>query len=189
MPLPRGFFFFILFLNVAAAVAFASSEEDDYENECVYTMYLRTGQIFKAGTDSKISASFEDADGEVVAVPDLRAWGLMGPEYDYYERGHRDIFSGRGPCVGGPLCRLNLTSDGSGHHPGWFCDYLELTATGPHRGCSQSIFIVNQWLSNHAPPFQLSVLLDGCSHLPPPDNHHRRRPPTFVVSHRRSATH
>ncbi|XP_068651436.1 PLAT domain-containing protein 1-like [Aristolochia californica] len=165
----------------AAAVTFAISDE------CVYTVYLRTGQIFKAGTNSKISATFGNAERGVVAVPDLRTWGLMGPDYDYYERGHRDIFSGRGPCVKGPLCWLNLTSDGSGDHPSWFCDYLEVTATGPHRGCSQGIFYVNQWLSNDAPPFQLTALLDGCSQVPPDVDDHTRSGP-LVVSRNNHAT-
>lgn len=87
----------------------------------------------------------------------------MGPSHDYYERGNIDIFSGRGPCIGTPLCRLNLTSDGSGKHHGWYCDYIEVTSTGPHKQCSQTIFYVNQWLATDVAPFQLTAQLDGCS--------------------------
>lgn len=134
---------------------------------CVYTVYLKTGSGIKAGTDSKISATLSDADGRRVAVADLEDWGLMGPDYDYYERGNLDIFTGRGTCLSGPVCRLNLTSDGTGPHHGWYCDYLEVTTTGPHRGCTQSIFYVRRWLALDAPPYQLTAILDGCSHVTP----------------------
>lgn len=140
---------------------------DQASNECVYTVYVRTGSGIKAGTDSKISATFSDAAGRRVVVADLEDWGLMRPGHDYYERGNLDIFTGRGPCLSGPVCRLNLTSDGSGPHHGWYCDSLEVTTTGPHRGCTQSIFYVQQWLALDAPPYQLTAVLDGCSQVSP----------------------
>jgi len=86
----------------------------------------------------------------------------MGRSHDYFEKGSLDIFTGRGPCMESPVCRLNLTSDGSGAHHGWFCEYVEVTSTGPHRGCSQSIFYVDQWLATDTPPHQLTTVLDGC---------------------------
>lgn len=86
----------------------------------------------------------------------------MGHSHDYFERGNLDIFTGLGPCVGAPLCRLNLTSDGSGGHHGWYCDFVEVTSTGPHKDCSQSIFYVDQWLATDAPPFELTAVIDGC---------------------------
>lgn len=133
------------------------------KDECVYTMYVRTGSIIKGGTDSKISATFGDGSGREVCISDLEDWGLMERGYDYYERGNLDIFSVRGPCLNGPLCRLNLTSDGSGDHHGWYCEYVEVTTTGPHKPCTQTIFYVRQWLARDAPPYQLTALLDGCS--------------------------
>lgn len=116
----------------------------------------------KAGTNSKISVTLGDSAGKSVWIPNLRGWGLMGPKHDYYERGNLDIFTGRGPCISSPICRLNLTSDGSGSHPGWYCDYVEVTSTGPHKACSQSIFYVEQWLATDAPPFELTAILEGC---------------------------
>ncbi|XP_021892088.1 PLAT domain-containing protein 3-like [Carica papaya] len=135
------------------------------ENLCVYNLYIRTGSIFKAGTDSKISVTLGDAQGRSVQIPNIESWGLMGPNYDYFERGNLDIFSGRGPCIASPICRLNLTSDGSGPHHGWYCEYLEVTSTGPHKECSQTIFYVDQWLADDAPPYKLSAILDGCRDL------------------------
>ncbi|KAF8380532.1 hypothetical protein HHK36_028019 [Tetracentron sinense] len=132
------------------------------QQECVFSVYVKTGSVLKAGTDSRISLTLGDAAGRSVQVPDLEGWGLMGPGYDYYERSNLDIFSGRGPCIGAPLCSLNLTSDGLGAHHGWYCDYVEVTSTGPHKDCSQTIFYVDQWLAADASPYQLTALLNGC---------------------------
>ncbi|PIA48216.1 hypothetical protein AQUCO_01400652v1 [Aquilegia coerulea] len=155
------FSFIILLLFIFMVAASGDSKSDD----CVYTLYVKTGSIIKAGTDSKISITLGDAQGKSVSIPDLERWGLMGSNYDYYERSNQDIFTVRAPCVGGPLCRINVTSDGSGDHHGWYCDYVEVTSTGPHKGCSQTIFYVDQWLAKDAPPYQLTAILDGCSQL------------------------
>lgn len=160
---------FTVFLS--AHIAAASSEE------CVYTLYVRTGSIIKGGTDSKISVRLGDASGKSVRIPDLEKWGLMGPNYDYYERGNVDIFTGRGQCLNPPICRLNVTSDGSGDRHGWFLDFVETTFTGPHKQCSQTIFYVEQWLAYDAPPYELSVSLDGCKRKTGLGEHARR----FVV--------
>ncbi|KAJ6326981.1 hypothetical protein OIU78_013969 [Salix suchowensis] len=100
--------------------------------DCVYALYVKTGSIMKAGTDSKISLVLGDAQ-----VVEVRA------------SAH-------------PICSLNLTSDGQGSHHGWYCDYVEVTSTGPHKECGQTIFYVDQWLAADAPPFKLTALLDGC---------------------------
>ncbi|KAL3645181.1 hypothetical protein CASFOL_010361 [Castilleja foliolosa] len=141
-----------IFLSVSAAAS----------NDCVYTLYFQTGSVIKAGTNSNISITLGDSKGKSVRIQNLEDWGLMGRKHDYFERGNLDIFTGRGPCIGAPICRLNVTSDGSGAHHGWFCDFVEVTSTGAHKGCSQSIFYVDQWLASDAPPYQMSAVLDGC---------------------------
>ncbi|XP_011076395.1 PLAT domain-containing protein 3-like [Sesamum indicum] len=154
-------FFSPLLLTALHLLSFpppASSSSAD----CVYTLYVQTGSIIKAGTDARISIALGDSSGGSVWIPDLTDWGLMGRKHDYFERANLDVFTGRGPCIGRPICRLNVTSDGSGHHHGWFCDYVEVTSTGPHMGCGQSIFYVDQWLASDAPPYQLSAVIDGC---------------------------
>ena len=87
----------------------------------------------------------------------------MGEEYNYFERGNLDIFSGRGPCLSTPLCWLNLTSDGSGAHHGWYCNYVEITTTGPHVGCNQRQFTIEQWLATDTSPYKLYATRDYCS--------------------------
>lgn len=153
----------VLLVAVLVAVLVSVAAAGDPANSCVYTVYLQTGYIIKAGTDSRISLTASDATGDGVYVSDLESdWGAMGPGHDYYERGNLDIFTGRGPCLTPPLCRLNLTSDGSGSHHGWYVDTVEITSTGPHMPCSQTLFYVRQWLANDAPPYELTAVVDGC---------------------------
>lgn len=134
------------------------------DNECVYTVYVRTSKAISGGTDAKISVAFYDSTGYGVLVKDLEAWGgLMGKDHDYYERGNLDIFSGRGPCLDKPVCSMELTSDGtagSHHTPDWYCNYVEVTTTGPHIDCAQQLFTVEQWLS----PDKLTVSKDSCNY-------------------------
>ncbi|MED6167296.1 hypothetical protein PIB30_001191 [Stylosanthes scabra] len=141
---------------------FLSAHARGDSDECVYTMYVKTGSIIKGGTDSKITVTLSDAKAREVRVPNLKAWGIMSDGHNYLERGNLDAFSGRGPCIDAPVCRLNLTSDGSGSHHGWYCDYVEVTSTGPHKSCSQTFFYVDQWLARDIAPYNLTVVLDGC---------------------------
>lgn len=130
----------------------------------MYTVYVRSGSVIKGGTDAVVGLTLGDAFGREFTVPDLVAWGgLMGLGHDYFERGALDAFSGRGPCgLVAPLCRLNLTSDGAHAYHGWYCEYVEVTATGPHAPCAQTLFYVRQWLATDAPPYQLYAIVDGC---------------------------
>ncbi|KAK8941759.1 hypothetical protein KSP40_PGU019651 [Platanthera guangdongensis] len=139
----------------------------DDDGNCVYTVFIRTGNIWKGGTDSKISLSLAGSDGLGVQITNLEEWGgLMGDGYNYFERGNLDIFSGRAPCLSSPPCWLNLTSDGTGPHHGWYCNYVEVTATGPHLGCFQRQFTIEQWLATDVSPYRLYAIRDNC---PPVD--------------------
>ena len=132
--------------------------------ECVYTVYIRTGSIWKAGTDSNITLQLAGADGNGVGITDLPSWGgLMGQGHSYFERGNLDIFSGRGPCMAKPPCWMRVASDGTGPHHGWYCNYVEVTVTGAHRGCAQQLFTVEQWLATDAAPYKLEAVRDNCS--------------------------
>ncbi|KAM0936341.1 putative PLAT/LH2 domain-containing protein [Dioscorea sansibarensis] len=135
----------------------------DSDYICVYMLYVRTGSIWKAGTDSVISVDLAGSDGSKVSITDIVSWGgLMGKDHDYFERGNLDIFSGRGPCLSSPVCWMNLTSDGSGPHHGWYCNYVEVTTTGPHVPCGQQLFTVEQWLATDASPYQLYATSNNC---------------------------
>ncbi len=131
--------------------------------DCVYTVYIRTGSIIKAGTDSNITLTLYDAEGYGLRIRNLEAWGgLMGPGYDYFERGNLDIFSGKGPCLTGPPCLMNLTSDGTGNGHGWYCNYVEITTTGAHIPCAQQLFTVEQWLATDTSPYELTAIRNAC---------------------------
>ncbi|XP_061369012.1 PLAT domain-containing protein 2-like [Gastrolobium bilobum] len=168
-----SFFFFVTEVWFSVMLSLFCIVISSINGECVYTLFVKTGSIIKGGTDSNISVTLSDAMNRSVWVPNLRSWGVMGAGHNYFERANLDAFSGRGPCIDSPVCRLNLTSDGSGSHHGWYCDSLEVTSTGPHKPCSQTIFFVDQWLAKDVEPHSLTAILDGC----------RRGP---VTPHRRS---
>ncbi|OMP04112.1 Lipoxygenase, LH2 [Corchorus olitorius] len=145
-------------------VSFSSVALSD-DADCVYTVYVRTGSVIKGGTDSIISLRLYDPNGWYIEISDIEAWGgLMGSGYNYFERGNLDIFSGRGPCLTAPICAMNLTSDGSGAHHGWYCNYVEVTMTGVHMSCSQEQFEVEQWLATDTSPYELTAVRNYCSY-------------------------
>ncbi|GER26893.1 lipase/lipooxygenase [Striga asiatica] len=132
------------------------------ELECIYGVYVQTGSIRQAGTHSRISLSLFDASGAQVMVPNLEDWGLMGPGYNYFETGYLDLFGGKGPCLKGPVCGLNLTSNGSGPYHAWYCEYVEVTTFGVQKQCSQQSFAVEQWLATDREPFTLTAITNNC---------------------------
>ncbi|KAL9461993.1 hypothetical protein AB3S75_000059 [Citrus x aurantiifolia] len=156
----------ILLLSLFLLLSISNIAFSDDSDDCVYTVYIRTGSIFKGGTDSIIGVTLYDAVGDGVRISNLEAWGgLMGPGYNYFERGNLDIFSGRGPCLGGPVCALNLSSDGSGEHHGWYCNYVEVTSTGVHTPCAQQQFTIEQWLATDTSPYELTVFQNYCDYV------------------------
>ncbi|XP_057751709.1 PLAT domain-containing protein 3-like [Arachis stenosperma] len=153
-------FFSLLFL---LSLSFAATIRSDPDAECVFTVYVRTGSVLKGGTDSKIGLKLYDKYGYYIYINNLQAWGgLMGKNYNYFERGNLDIFSGRGPCLESPVCAVNVTSDGAGSHHGWYCNYVEVTTTGPHVSCNQEQFEVEQWLADDTVPYQLWAARNKC---------------------------
>ncbi|BAF19091.1 PLAT domain-containing protein 3 [Oryza sativa Japonica Group] len=161
--IPIFFFLLALAAGVQGETGGVGGGGGNVEYNCVYTVFVRTGSAWKGGTDSTIGVEFAGADGRGVRIADLERWGgLMGAGHDYYERGNLDVFSGRGPCLPAAPCWMNLTSDGAGAHHGWYCNYVEVTATGPHRGCAQRRFDVEQWLATDASPYRLTAVRDQC---------------------------
>lgn len=65
----------------SAATAAAGSYDNEYGG--VYTVYVETRSIWKAGTDSVISLGLRAAAGEGFTLTDLARWGgLMGTGHD-----------------------------------------------------------------------------------------------------------
>ncbi|KAL9229728.1 hypothetical protein vseg_005164 [Gypsophila vaccaria] len=148
---------------ILLSILFVATSADEYN--CVFTFYVKTGSIIKAGTDSKINLELWNKYGDGVRITDIEQWGgLMGPNYDYFERSNLDVFSGRGPCLSGPVCAIKVVSDGSGPHHGWYLDYVEITTTGPHKGCAQQKFEVYQWLATDTSPYELTAERDYCAY-------------------------
>ncbi|XP_021908552.1 PLAT domain-containing protein 3-like [Carica papaya] len=129
---------------------------------CVYTLYIKTGGQCVAPTTSTISVTLENARGASVHVADIKSWGLMGPKHTYFRRNSVDIFVGVHPCIAPPICRIKVTSTGSGCSPDWYLSYVDVTSTGLNEKCYKTHFRVNQWLSRIFPPCKLSAVVDRC---------------------------
>ncbi|KAJ4844560.1 hypothetical protein Tsubulata_008182 [Turnera subulata] len=118
-----------------------------------------------AGTDSKITLKLMTETGEVVSVNSLESWGIMGNGYDYFEQGKLDIFSGTDKCLSGPVCKMNVTSDGKGAHPGWYLSYIDVTTIKPGVKCYHQNFVVEQWLDVKQAPNRLWAAKNYCPSL------------------------
>ncbi|XP_070031102.1 PLAT domain-containing protein 3-like [Nicotiana tomentosiformis] len=156
------FWFPLIILLLSITISSISGAEPN----CVYTAYIRTGPFMEDATDSKISLTLYDASGYGIRIKNLVAWGgLMGSGYNYFETDRSDMFSGHGPCLTGPICKMVLTSDGTGRHSAWYCNYVEVTSTGDHKQCSQQLFNVDQWLSTDRSPYQLTATRNNCRRM------------------------
>ncbi|BBN20693.1 hypothetical protein MPTK1_5g19862 [Marchantia polymorpha subsp. ruderalis] len=153
------FVFAILSLLASSVVA------TDY---CVYTLYVKTGFLPKAGTDSRISTRFFDVTGTSSQISNISEWGgsLMGPNHNYFERNSLDVFTGLGECLKTSVCGLEISSDGSGDHHGWYNDYVEVSVTSskPGLSCNTHRFTVQKWLATDVYPYQLSMVIDDCDY-------------------------
>ncbi|XP_054775951.1 PLAT domain-containing protein 3-like [Prosopis cineraria] len=139
----------VFLLSLASFVAIALSVQ------CQYVVRVKTGDRDDAGTDSTISLKLTDSSGNGFTVNNLEDWGIMEPGHDYFERGNLDIFSGSAPCVS--VCAITVTSNGEGNKPGWYLDYVEVTANG-----HKTTFPVSQWLALDESPHHLYATVNSC---------------------------
>jgi hypothetical protein len=92
-PHPKRKMILLVFCLLSAAIAYGDSTKS--EGNCVYTVYIRMGNIWKVGTNSNISLALLNLLGGEVFIDNLEVWGrVMGPSYDYFKRGNLEIFSG-----------------------------------------------------------------------------------------------
>ncbi|KAL3691581.1 hypothetical protein R1sor_005232 [Riccia sorocarpa] len=124
-------------LTLLIAIVILSCTSVLAEDSCVYTVFVKTGSPLGAGTDAKIGATFYTAEGSSIHINDFTGWGnLLEPNKDYFERYNLDTFGGFGDCLEGPICKMNLSSDGAGNHDSWFCDSVEITTAKFGHECS-----------------------------------------------------
>ncbi|KAG6549437.1 hypothetical protein Mapa_009158 [Marchantia paleacea] len=134
------------------------------QGNCVYTVFVKTGWLPKSGTNSNIGVEFYDKNMKSYRIDNLTQWGgyLLDADHGYFERTQLDVFTGFGDCFDNPICGLNVTSDGSGSHHGWYCEYVEVTTSGAGRSCNNHHFEIEQWLATDAFPYSLTTYRDDC---------------------------
>ncbi|XP_047969297.1 PLAT domain-containing protein 1-like [Salvia hispanica] len=116
-------------------------------SDCIYNIYVQTGNIPYAATTSNITIFLNDATKAELPVVNLRNWGLMDSKYHYFRPGEVDLFSMKGPCLRAPVCGLTIVLDG---YDSWYCEGIEITVVGFGKSCSQKHFVVNKWLDVNA---------------------------------------
>ncbi|KAI9077470.1 hypothetical protein K1719_040541 [Acacia pycnantha] len=141
---------FLLSLTSFASMATAA--------RCNYDIHVKTGDIYKAGTNSKISLKLISYSGETLTINNLDHWSAE-PGHDNFERGSLDHFKGRATCV--QPCKITVSSDGSGLASGWYCQYVDVTVTGSGINFEKQ-FDVDTWL-DYEGPYKLDVTVDKCS--------------------------
>ncbi|KAL3691580.1 hypothetical protein R1sor_005231 [Riccia sorocarpa] len=153
-------------VTLLIALVLLSSTSVLAKDDCVYTVFVKTGSVKGAGTDSTIGATFYTAEGGAFEIANFTSWGNpLEPNKDYFESSNLDVFSGYGDCLSGPICKIKLTSDEAGDFSAWFCESVEITAANSGKKCSTHHFTVNQWLSTYyLPDYNLTSSKEGkCS--------------------------
>ncbi|KAL1569628.1 PLAT domain-containing protein 3-like [Salvia divinorum] len=116
-------------------------------SDCIYNIYVQTGNIPYAATSSNITIFLSDATKAEFPVVNLQNWGLMGSAHHYFRPGEVDLFSRKGPCLRAPICGITIVLDG---FDSWYCDDIEITIVGFGKSCSQKHFVVKKWLDVNA---------------------------------------
>ncbi|CAO2145957.1 unnamed protein product [Urochloa humidicola] len=133
-------------------------------DQCRYEIIVQTTDKADAGTDAVVSLTLVSKDGTTLSIKDLTSWGEMGAGYDYFERGHTDLFGGSGNCLTPEPCKMLLEHDNSGNKPGWCVDYVKVTGFTPNLTEVSHKFKVDQWLAKDEYPNQLYAFRDDYSH-------------------------
>ncbi|KAG2259187.1 hypothetical protein Bca52824_078481 [Brassica carinata] len=119
------------------------------EENCHYTISVKTGSRHDSGTDAVIGIVLADKSGKYNEIKNLVSWGgNMEPGRDYFENDYLDIFTGTEQCLPTPICFMTLNSDGSATSP--------TSKTGAPSKYQH--FTVEQWLANSEPPFRIRPL-------------------------------
>ncbi|BBN20697.1 hypothetical protein MPTK1_5g19864 [Marchantia polymorpha subsp. ruderalis] len=93
---------------------------------------------------------------------------LMSADHNRLERNSLDVFTGFGNCLESPVCGLHLSSDRTGDHHGWYCDYVEVFSVSSksfNKPCNTHHFTIQQWLATDVYPYQLVAHRDECSRV------------------------
>ncbi|XP_057783782.1 PLAT domain-containing protein 3-like [Salvia miltiorrhiza] len=126
-------------------------------SDCIYNIYVETGNIPYAETSSNITIFLRDNTKAELPVVNLRNWGLMGSAHHYFRPGEVDLFAGKGPCLRGPVCSLIIVLDG---YDSWYCHSIQIITVGFGKSCSYKHFVVKKWLDVNAG--SAVILQDEC---------------------------
>ncbi|XP_021762675.1 PLAT domain-containing protein 3-like [Chenopodium quinoa] len=130
-------------------------------SSCTYNVKLKTGNVERAGTDARILLRLYDKNGNSIDAPSLRRYRDGPDSRDYFEKGQLDKFKIPGRCL--KICKMELSHNNGGDHPGWYVDYLEVTVVNDQTGKSSAVkrFNIKRWLAKDAPPYYSTSVVKG----------------------------
>ncbi|XP_021841998.1 PLAT domain-containing protein 3-like [Spinacia oleracea] len=152
----KGVHFFSV-LIVFLSLAFVA------HSSCTYVVKLKTGNNDeRAGTNAKILLRLYNKKGESVDATSLRRYRDGPNSRNYFEKGQLDRFKIPGKCL--KICKMELSHNNGGDHPGWYVNYLEVTVVNDQTQKSSAVkrFNINRWLAKDEPPYSLSVVRNLC---------------------------
>ncbi|CAO2189630.1 unnamed protein product [Urochloa humidicola] len=125
-------------------------------NQCQYTMKIKTAVSWGAGTGSRLLIRFYNYKDSAIA-----------------ERVHQDLYTGtlntfkfKDECRD-RLCFLRINSDGSGYDPDWKCEWISITIEGEGRKTFTHKFNVDKWIG---PKTKTYLDIDDCASVPAQEN-------------------
>uniref|UniRef100_A0A8C9SD10 Lipoxygenase homology PLAT domains 1 n=1 Tax=Scleropages formosus TaxID=113540 RepID=A0A8C9SD10_SCLFO len=112
----------------------------------IYEATVVTGDVQKAGTDTKIYITVFGANGNTDEI-------LLQKNEDRFERGQEDTFMLEIDDIA-PLKKIRVRTDGSGSRPNWFLDKIILRNLSTDE---VSVFIYENWLSKTKGPKRTKI--------------------------------
>lgn len=121
---------------------------------------VTTGDRANAGTDDRISMKLSGRTGPTGTIASLKAFS-QDPGRDLFERGNTDRFKVTLPRLIDPICKILVTSSGTGNKPNWYLEKVVVRGPG-----GVTTVKIEQWLSVTEPPRQLTAIRNWCREPP-----------------------
>ncbi|CAN6351296.1 unnamed protein product [Urochloa humidicola] len=123
---------------------------------CKFHWEVKTGDVYLAGTDSKITFGLyrHDLNGFTFKIDSMGTF-----HGNLFERGSLDAFDYDGGYCLHP-CALSIHSNGVGPYPDWYVEWVRVTVSG--QVSDQKTFYVNDWIGPYSPRGN-DIVINDCT--------------------------
>ncbi|EFJ26041.1 hypothetical protein SELMODRAFT_98610, partial [Selaginella moellendorffii] len=93
---------------------------------CDYTITIKTGCVYLAGTDANVEIILFSLSGVVI-----RYNNLDNKNHDDFEYCNMDVFHLIGSCLSeyDKICKIIISHDNSGAYAGWYIDWVDVSSS------------------------------------------------------------